>query len=94
MRWNDQELTTYGQILDAVTDILHNGTREQAHEFMAAYRAETPHAATNIGYLAGYCSTATATKIFDWFECAHPIFGTHVPTPDEAFHAGQQLAQS
>ncbi len=76
-----------------MTDILHNGTREQAHQFMEAYRAETPHAATNVGYLAGYCSADTAEQIWDWFECAHPIFGTHSPTFDEAFTAGQQLAQ-
>ncbi len=93
MRWNDHDLATYGEILDAVIDILHNSTREQARQFMAAYQAETPHAATNVGYLAGYCSSETAQKIYDWFECAHPIFGTHIPTDAEAYQAGRQLAQ-
>jgi len=62
-----------------------------AQRFMAAYRTETPHAATNVGYLAGYHDSETARRIWDWFECAHPVFGTYIPTPEEAFEAGQRL---
>ncbi len=88
MRWNDTDLDTIGKLLDAITAI---PTREEAQRFMAAYRAENPlHAAANVGYLAGYCSDETAQRIYDWFEVAHPVFGTYRPTPDEALAAGQQ----
>jgi len=88
MQWNGKELDTIGKLLDAVAAIK---TREDAQRFMAAYRTETPHAATNVGYLAGYHDSETARRIWDWFECAHPVFGTYIPTPEEAFEAGQRL---
>jgi transcriptional regulator with XRE-family HTH domain len=91
MEWNGQQLGSFGDLLDAVCAV---ESREDAHRFMAAYRAETPHAASNVGYLAGYCDSETARRIWDWFECAHPIFGTRIPTADEAFSAGQRLASA
>lgn len=81
--------STIGEILDQVTAIR---TRAGAREFMAAYVAENPHARENVGYLAGYCDAETARRIWDWFECAHPVFGTRVPSEEEAFRAGQELA--
>ena len=42
----------------------------------------------NIGYWAGYHDSGTAQRIWRLFECAHPVFGRHIPTPDEAFQAG------
>lgn len=80
---------TIGEILDQVTAIK---TPSEAREYMAAYEAENPHARENIGYLAGYCDAEIAWRIWDWFECAHPIFGTRVPTDGEAFRAGEDLA--
>ena len=68
-------------------------TREEAKEFMRLYFAENPHFYANVGYVAGYCSQERMRQIFDWFETAHPIFGTHQPTPEEAFKAGQLMAE-
>jgi hypothetical protein len=93
MKWLNQELDTIGKLSDAIFGIIRDGTREDAQRFMAAYRAETPHAATNVGYLAGYYDSETARKIWDWFECAHPVFGTYVPTVEEALEAGGKLAE-
>lgn len=81
---------TIGSLGRAVAAIVKDGTREEAREFMDAYRAETIHAAANIGYMAGYHDPETARTIWDWFECAHPIFGTYVPTHEEAFDAGRR----
>jgi hypothetical protein len=86
----DFEHMTIGQLLDAVCAVK---TREEAHAFMAAYRAVSPHAGQNVGYIAGYRDPATARRIWDWFECAHPVFGTHVPDTDEALAAGRKLAE-
>jgi hypothetical protein len=77
MEWNGKHLETIGDLGDAVVAIARDGTREDAQRFMAAYRAETPHAATNVGYMAGYHDSDTARRIWDWFECAHPVFGTY-----------------
>ncbi len=88
--WNGIPLITIGELGDAICAI---DTREEAHHFMAAYRASTPHAAANIGYLAGYYDQETAQRIYAWFETAHPIFGTQVPPPDEAVLAGQQMME-
>lgn len=91
-KWKGKSLRTIGDLSDAVMQIVRSGRREDAEAFMAAYRAETIHAATNIGYLAGYQDSATARQIWDWFQCAHPIFGTYLPTPEEAFEAGKKMA--
>jgi hypothetical protein len=50
MQWNGQELDTIGKLLDTVAAI---PTREEAQQFMAAYRTENEHADANIGYIAG-----------------------------------------
>jgi hypothetical protein len=92
MEWNGKQLETIGDLGNAIAAIVRDGTREDAQQFMAAYRAETPHAATNVGYMAGYHDADTARRIWDWFECAHPVFGTYIPTAEEAFAAGQRLA--
>jgi len=90
MEWKGRRLVTIGDLMTHGIDAC--ATREEAREFMRLYRAETPHAGQNIGYLAGYYSHEAMARIHDWFECAHPIFGTHAPTPQEAFRAGLQLA--
>jgi hypothetical protein len=89
MEWNGSRLATIGELLDAVTAV---GSREEAQRFMAAYRAETEHADSNIGYIAGYCDPGTARRIRDWFGCAHPVFGTRIPSAEEAFAAGMRRA--
>jgi hypothetical protein len=82
-----------GDLDRAVNRIAAHGTREDAERFMRAYRAETPHAAANVGYLAGYQSSERARRIWDWFQCAHPVFGTYIPTPEEAFEAGRKIGE-
>lgn len=76
MMWNGSPLDTVRDLLDAVTSVT---SREEAERFMAEYRAENEHAGENIGYIAGYCDAETARRIWDWFGCAHPVFGTTVP---------------
>ncbi len=88
--WNGTPLLTIRQLGDAIVAI---DTREEAHRFMAAYRAYTPYAAANVGYVAGYYHQETAQRIYALFQTAHPIFGTHVPTPEEAVTAGQQMME-
>ena len=86
--WKDKELKTFGDIADAVIAV---ETREEAQEFMAAYRATDPEFADgNIGYLAGYYNDETAKRIWDWFGTSHPIFGTTYPSAKDAFAAGQK----
>lgn len=88
--WRGQSLVSVGDIINAVTAIQ---SREEAQEFMRDYGAHTAYAKENIGYMAGYMSHDQAQRIYDWFECAHPIFGTKVPTFEEALEAGMKLGE-
>jgi hypothetical protein len=90
MMWMGKDLITHGEISTAVEEIIDQGTRHDAQMFMALYRAETVHAHANVGYLAGYLGGTKMQKVFDWFQCAHPVFGTYEPTPEEAFKMGQR----
>lgn len=47
----------------------------------------------NLGYFAGYYDSATMERVFELYRCAHPIFGTSVPTADEAVKVGMKLAR-
>ena len=47
----------------------------------------------NIGYFAGYYDSETAKRVNLLFGAVHPIFGSVEPTPEEAFKAGQKLAE-
>ncbi len=91
MEWKGKELRTNG---DLMTDGIEKcNSPEEAKEFMKIYFAENVHAYSNISYLAGYYSEEMKHRIFEWFECAHPIFGTRDPTPEEALNAGKRLAK-
>ena len=92
MNWKDKELGTIGDLLDACYEIISNGSREEASQFMEVYRTENEHADANIGYLSGYCDRDNMDKIQDWFGVAHPVFGNSHPTPIEAFEAGRKWA--
>lgn len=46
---------------------------------------------SNIGYWSFYY--ADPLRILDLFETEHPYFGRTIPTPEEAFELGQQLAR-
>lgn len=89
--WKGKELNTLGDIVDAASALK---SRKQGAAFMAAYLKFTPHAYGNIGYAAGYCDAETQDRIYEFTETAHPIFGRHHPTPDEALAAGMRIAQS
>lgn len=90
MLWKGKNIESMGDLIDAVTGCIN---REEAQEFMAQYRAESPYARENIGYLAGYLSREQATRVFDWFEVSHPVFGTSFPTAEEAFAAGLKMGE-
>lgn len=61
--WKGKSLDTIGELLDAVAAC---ESREEAERFMAEYRAVSPHADVNIGYIAGYCSPEECKQILDW----------------------------
>lgn len=86
--WKERDIVTMGDLGEVLVGL---ESPEEAHEFMEMYRKRTPHAAQNVGYIAGYYDIDTAQRILSWCETAHPVFGTHIPTPEEAFAAGQQL---
>lgn len=90
MNWKGHELVTIGDLMTYGIDKCE--TPEEAQEFMRLYRAESPHADANIGYLSGYYGATTMRRIQQWFGCVHPIFGTATPTPEEAFEAGKKRA--
>ena len=91
MEWKGKELRTIGDLM--TYGINKCATPEEAQEFMRIFRAETEHADANIGYLSGYYGSDDMRRIQQWFGCAHPIFGTVVPTMEEAFEAGKKMAQ-
>jgi hypothetical protein len=79
--WEGQELVTYGDIGRAIERIITDGTKDDAKRFIDACEAVNPHARKNVGYLFGYYGAENMKKIWDWFECSHPMFGRIVPTP-------------
>lgn len=89
MIWQGKELKTVDDIRQIV---LACRTKPEAQEFLAAYSAVNPSARENIGYLTGFLDQKTATRIFDLFDCEHPVFGRNFPTPSEAFQMGVERA--
>lgn len=52
---------------------------------------------SNLGYFAGYYNNETRERVERLFFCKHPIFGKikdHIPTAEEAFKAGFNIAKS
>jgi len=85
------EITTLGEMMDEMCriDALPEPERKQeAMAFMTAYRAENQYADANIGYLTGYTDTQRMARLQELFEVSHPIFGSAIPTPQEAFEKG------
>lgn len=89
--WKDNEIVTLGDIMHAIDAITE---QDEAHAFLAAYQQSNPHAASNIGYLSGYYDRKGMARIQRLFGVAHPIFGTHAPTPEEAFALGRKLGEA
>jgi hypothetical protein len=89
--WDGKEIRTLGELLDAAVSVT---TREEAQEFLAAYKAVNEHAAANIGYILGYLNPEERGRLYKLFEeCSHPVFGSSFgrgddPTAKEAFEAG------
>jgi len=91
MDWKGQKISTIGDLMYKGIDKCDSP--EEAQEFMRLYRVENEYADQNIGYLSGYYGSENMHRIQKWFEVVHPIFGTNVPSPEEALAAGKRLAQ-
>jgi len=48
----------------------------------------------NLGYYSGYYDHETMKRVFKLFDCAHPIFGTTIPTPEAAFEVGKKMGEA
>ncbi len=73
--WAGQPLDTIGELLDAICAVPDDAT---AADFMAAYRAHTPHADSNAGYVIGYCGDEKRAELYERFGLGHPVFGRAV----------------
>lgn len=82
-----------GDIMDVAFQLARSGNKARCLRFIAEYYACTPHAAENIGFMAGYYDHETAKMIYENFGVSHPVFGTSQPTPEEAFNAGVTLGK-
>lgn len=92
--WKGKEIVTNGDILDALCALT---TKEDGAAFMLAYQSVNGYARENVGYLMGYCDGSTAGRIYDLTATTHPVFGRfdkNPPTPEEAFKAGQDMAEA
>ena len=91
--WKDKEIKNMGETIDA---FVRTQTAEECLELMRIFRAETPHADANVGYMLGYIDDADARRIRAWLGPAvtHPVFGDAwaegnvPPTPEQAFLKG------
>lgn len=97
MKWKNEELKTWGDIMRVVEGIVKRNDQAEANQFIELYEAENPHARENIGYAAVYCGTDIAAKIHEMFGAKHPVFGKiskdNVPTPEEAFAMGEAMVE-
>lgn len=79
MKYKNKEVSTVGTLGAAMLDIVENGTREDAQDFLREYEKENPeYARENLGYIAGYYSPDVGRKMLDWFDVQHPIFGRNL----------------
>jgi hypothetical protein len=63
MTYEGREINTFGDVSREVEAIVKAEDRDAAERFLAAYQAENPHAAENIGYLSGYFSAEMMARI-------------------------------
>lgn len=85
MYWNGRNLDTYEDLFHIVNNI---NSKEEAQEFLAAYRQVNSSAEEVIGWMIGDVDRELGNKIIEWFECEHPLFGKIFPTPEEALKKG------
>lgn len=95
--WSNEEINTMGQTMDAAIKAMDDGL---AAEFKKAYVAsiDSPEAEeivnANLGYMSGYYSPDMAKRIMEAYATVHPVFGSSIPTPEEAFNAGVAMAKA
>ncbi len=70
--WDGQPLPTIGELLSAADAAERAG---RAQEFLTAYRAHTPHADGNLGYIIGYMGDEDRARMYAAYALVHPIFG-------------------
>lgn len=95
---------TFRDLLDPAMKIAQERDHEAAKAFVEAYRSylikewgRTPEDADNViqvnlGYYAGYYDNATRIAVQEVFGATHPVFGRAIPTYEEDFDAGFQIA--
>lgn len=103
-KWYGEPLNTMGEIFDEALHLIELGDPLLAAEFIDDYgtylESINPEmdgrnvARQNLGYMAGYYDQETAQKVYEFFTCAHPIFGTEFPTPEEAFEKGKEWGEA
>lgn len=84
--WKGKPLVTIGELTDAIAAL---STREEAQNFITAYRQVSEHADVNAGYVTGYLGASDAERLREWMGTPHPVFGMKSPT---AFEAGKRAA--
>ncbi len=47
----------------------------------------------NLGYFAGYYDRETMMRVQRLFSCQHPIFGSVIPSVEEAFEMGKKFVK-
>lgn len=61
----------------------HGRTREEAESVERQ----------NLGYFAGYYGRETMERVNRLYRTAHPVFGTTIPTAEQAFNMGKAFAE-
>lgn len=92
---------TYGELLAPAMQIIDQKEADEYFEALVEYQMRyTPEkdkaeamTRSNLGYFAGYYDTEIMQRVQRLFGAKHPIFGTSIPTPEEAFRKGMELAQ-
>lgn len=100
--WRGVPLTTIGDLSDAMHAIYSIEDEEERQRtagiFMDQYRAHTPHADSNIGYLTGYNGHDTMVAMLRLFSTQHPIFGSpalaDTVTQEGALAAGMAMGEA
>jgi len=103
---NKDELT-YGEILSPAMKITDPEDAKQYFKsyvnWIQKYLDKEPRtdnktaeqiAKVNLGYFAGYYNNDVQKRVEQLFGAIHPIFGSSVPTPKEAFEKGKKLGKS
>lgn len=70
--WEGRDAGTVGTLLEEACRAEREG---KAVAFLRAYRAHTPHADANLGYIIGYLEPAERrSKMYAAYDLMHPVF--------------------